>query len=676
MVSLDRSLQEERASAAKAHHVVDSMRKDLNEAKACLTRLGPPEALSGDLEDAQANLAQARKADFTAQDQVRSCEQALKTLQDNRTVMPGEAIAARDRYVTEGTRAVVLGDVVAPSDGVSMEDRRAIEGALGELRWAVLVQDGRVLVDYKEYTLADFSPTLRRAADAASSVASRLSRTAGASGTLSGLLDAILRSVVFVDDHEAAAVAASEGLVAYTPDGYRYDRYGRKHSVPKSFCLGQAAYEMAVRTAQDSLSAAKAELQKARRARDEGEGQVQRLEASLREATAASAKVEELESSLPERIAESTRLDERCGELSSELAALASSMTELRVQQALTRKDIEETLGRLERVRRLADLPELRDELARLREQEAGARRAADAALEEVRGLASTVDSSERQKSVLEYRLQAARERAGDLGPRIADLERDLDDKRRDVREVEASSGMVVERWRRVAQKAEMSDQEILEHGSVLLETSLPASESERAAMTSRIVDIRPTVDSLKDDVIFTAEEDYRSAKEEFDKAEKELQRVQDAFKDASDREGEAQLNFRKVMQETFGRVSSRLQGYLDKFGWTGYLSVEPVQGTQFDLQIYLSVYSGVEPRPLLRNRSGGETSAVAALLTLAMVKEYRRPFYIFDEIDQSLDPANVLKLAAILREEVDRKYIIISHRLLAPTRRRRSLTR
>jgi chromosome segregation ATPase len=171
-------------------------------------------------------------------------------------------------------------------------------------------------------------------------------------------------------------------------------------------------------------------------------------------------------------------------------------------------------------------------------------------------------------------------------------------------------------------------------------------------------------VDGLKSDVILTAEEDYLSAKSQFDRAEEQLRKVDEAFREASERETAAQSNFKKVMQETFGRVSSRFQGYLSRFGWTGYLNVEPVQGTQFDLQIYLSVYADIEPRPLLRNRSGGETSTVAALLTLAMVKEYRRPFYIFDEIDQSLDPANVLKLGAILRQELDRKYIIISHRL------------
>lgn len=251
-----------------------------------------------------------------------------------------------------------------------------------------------------------------------------------------------------------------------------------------------------------------------------------------------------------------------------------------------------------------------------------------------------------------------------DLGSRIADLERDLEEKRRDMREVEASTVPVADRWRKASGKPEMSDQEVLLHGGELLEVAPPAPESERASWTSRIVEIRPTVEALKDDVILTAEEDYLSAKREFDKAESQLRRVEEAFKDASDRESGAQVNFKKVMQETFGRVSSRFQGYLGKFGWTGYLNVEPVQGTQFDLQIYLSVYEGVEPRPLLRNRSGGETSAVAALLTLAMVKEYRRPFYIFDEIDQSLDPSNVLKLAAILRAELDCKYIVISHRL------------
>ncbi len=160
-----------------------------------------------------------------------------------------------------------------------------------------------------------------------------------------------------------------------------------------------------------------------------------------------------------------------------------------------------------------------------------------------------------------------------------------------------------------------------------------------KIAWVSRIAEIRPTVDGLKSDVILTAEEDYLSAKSQFDRAEEQLRKVDEAFREASERETAAQSNFKKVMQETFGRVSSRFQGYLSRFGWTGYLNVEPVQGTQFDLQIYLSVYADIEPRPLLRNRSGGETSTVAALLTLAMVKEYRRPFYIFDEIDQSLDP-------------------------------------
>ena len=677
---LAKALEQARSAAAGARHAVQSMRAEMTAAEAVLSRTGPSERLAEDLAPARAALIAAREVEFAAGEQLHSCELAVRTLEENQTAMPPEAVAARDRYLARGTAAVILGDAVAPLN-VQADERRPIEGALGDLRWAVLVEDGRILVDYREYTLAEFCPAPdatdeRSAAPSASdqrgvtpdgprtTCASKLARVSHLAPGLSGMLNTVLKSVVFSEDHESAALLASKGLTAYTPDGYRYDRYGRKYSVPATLCVGRSAYEAAVKEARDALNEAKDQSARARRARTTAEDLVGKLEAASREATEAEARVARIESSLPNAVAELSRLDDECSRLSGDLDAVESALTVMKVQQALSMKEAEDVRGKLERVRKLADLPRMRQELTGLRDREATARRAADAALEESRGLEAGKEAAERQSSILAFNVQRMEERLGDLVPRIADLERDLEEKRRDVREAEGSAPTVADRWRKATGKTEMSDQEVLLHGDELLETVSPASEGERVSWTSRVAEVRPTVEALKDDVIPTAEEDYLSAKQEFDKAENQLRRVDEAFRDASDREDTAQGNFKKVMQETFGRVSSRFQGYLSKFGWTGYLNVEPVQGTQFDLQIYLSVYEGIEPRPLLRNRSGGETSAVAALLTLAMVKEYRRPFYIFDEIDQSLDPANVLKLAAILRQELDRKYIVISHRL------------
>ncbi len=699
--SLSEALDKSRSDLAETKLTARSMNEDLRAAQETLAKVGQPDELNGRLSPAREALSAARKEELAAQTHLRACEDSLRSLEENKTAVPQEAVAARDAYLAKGTNAVILADAVTLPGDLDRDKRVALEGALGSLRWAVLIEDGRVLVDYKEYTLAEFRPGIKRedaganeiagvgnevtasagneitSADAAGpkrvSLASMLraymrsassDRSPVLSRALSQVLDAVLESVVFAQDHNGAAALASRGFVAYAPDGYRYDRYGRQYSAPASLCVGRAAYEAALKQAGEVVTVAKERLASARSILENATGLASKLENDLGQAVSAEGTIQRVNALLPGVLTEHERLDAKCLKLSDDMEKLVAGLTDARIGLALLQQKGMDVSRSLERVKKLADLPRLREELARLREREAAARRQAEAALEECRRLEAAKEMAERQKSSAVLESQRAEERLGDLVPRIDGFERDLEEKRRDVREAEAQSSRVAAEWRATTGKTEMSDHDVLLRGDELASSSQLASEVERSGWVHRIADIRPTVESLKNSVIPTAEEDYVSAKAEFDKAESQLQRVSGAFKEASQRESEAQANFKTVMQETFGRISSRFSSYLSRFGWTGYLGVEPVQGTQFDLQIYLSVYEGTEPRPLLRNRSGGETSAVAALLTLAMVKEQRRPFYIFDEIDQSLDPANVLKLGAILREELDRKYVLISHRL------------
>ncbi|MGI6667828.1 MAG: hypothetical protein ACOX5Q_10420 [Bacillota bacterium] len=705
--ALSRSLDEERNRLADVRQSVQRMESELASAEELLRKNESSAELAAKVDSARADLAAQREAAYAAETRLQECERALRTLEANETAMPPEAIAARDEYLAQGVDAVILGDAVAPRSGLSRTELVSIEGALGDLRWAVLLGDGRVLVNYQEYTIArtDFLPVEGVTADGAGADGAGADGAgadgagmegagtegagmegAGAEGgvrpettttsesllvasgdlppSLSTLLAEILRTVVFAGGHESAAALGRTGLVAYTPDGYRYDRYGRRYSVPERLCVGRAAYEMALSEARNALTFAQEGSKKAAQARAQAEEVVARLEDTLRQVKDAEERVQSLRTALPETRAEQSRFEKECERIQSGLEMLLAELTELRVQLRLRGNDIREVEAKIERVRKLGELPRMRQELVEARHREAEARRVAEEALEEARRHEAAKEVADQRVSALRFDIQRYEERLEDLVPRIDDIESRLEEKRQELREIQASVPFVADEWRAAMGKAELGDQEVLTVGQAMLDTSSLASEGQRISWRSKISEIRPTVDALKDEVIETAEEDYLSAKTEFDRAEEELRRVGEAFGEASSREAAAQDNFKKVMQETFGRVSSRFQGYLSKFGWTGYLSVEPVQGTQFDLQIYLSVYEGTEPRPLMRNRSGGETSAVAALLTLAMVKEYRRPFYIFDEIDQSLDPANVLKLGSILRQELGRKYIVISHRL------------
>ncbi|MGE5543095.1 MAG: hypothetical protein ACM3WT_08660, partial [Bacillota bacterium] len=582
-------------------------------------------------------------------------------------------IAAAARYRDAGVAAAVLCECVAPPEDASIDERASIEGALGDLRWAVLVEDGRVLVDYSEYTIADFPGAAAIPAvapDAGDSVlhqrtALQCVETAGeVPPSLSNLLSRVLGSVIITVNHDDAGRLAAQGFVAYTPDGYRYDRFGRRYSVPSEMCLGPRAYEMAVEKAREAQRLAERDSEEKAGALTQVEDEVRRLESALKAALEATEASTRLRNAIPDVTARLDRMSAEAEILAAELRALRRQLTAAEVSRAVTLKDLDAVRESYERWKKSAELPSLKQRLSEAREAEGAARKAADVALEDTRRLVDGIDEAARQIDGLERSMELGRARVNDMLDRLQELEARLSDKRLSLRDLQERTAGSVEEWRRAFDRPDISDDEALAEARLAAVAAPPVSEERRVTWHRRQVEIAPTVEALKPDIIPTAEEDYASAKEQFDKAQDELERVKAAYDDAASKESSAQENFKKVMLDTFHRISSRFSRYMEEFGWTGFLQVEPVQGTQFELHIYVSVYQGIEPRPLLRNRSGGETSAIAALLTLAMVKEYRRPFYVFDEIDQSLDPANVLKIASLLREELDRKYIIISHRL------------
>ncbi len=57
---------------------------------------------------------------------------------------------------------------------------------------------------------------------------------------------------------------------------------------------------------------------------------------------------------------------------------------------------------------------------------------------------------------------------------------------------------------------------------------------------------------------------------------------------------------------------------------------------------------------------SGGEKSVTAVSLILAIQKVNPHPFYLFDEIDQNLDQANSLSLAAFFRDRSNQAQILV----------------
>ncbi|NPV70505.1 MAG: AAA family ATPase [Firmicutes bacterium] len=643
---------------------LERMKRELAEAEQALLRYGDPAALEEALGGLSTGLRNARQAAVLAEEKSRLANEHLELLKQSRTATPPSATTAASEYRDAGSAAAVLCECVIPREGASLEERRLLEGALGDLRVAVLVEDGRVLVGYTEYTIADFPGGAAPVEGSRRTVRESLIPAAKLPASLSALLDRVLESVVFAAGHAEAGALAAQGFVAYTPDGYRYDRYGRRHSVPAEFCLGPQAYEMALEKASEAARLAAQDSQEKADALRQVEDNVRSLESALKAARDAARLSARLRLSIPESTARADNLSAEVDTLSAQMRGLRRQITGNEIARAVSTRDLEAARTSLERWKKSADLPLLKQRLSDAREAEARARKAADGALEDTRRLELAIDATAREIDRLERSTEIGRARLSDAIQRLAEMEERLSERRLSLRDLQSRTGGIVDEWRRVFARPDTTDEQALQEGRSVAASTPPASDERRVEWHRRQVEIAPTVETLRSDVIPTAGEDYASAKEQFEKAQYELDRVKTAYDDAASKESAAQENFKKVMLDTFHRISGRFSRYMEQFGWTGFLQVEPVQGTQFELHIYVSVYQGVEPRPLLRNRSGGETSAIAALLTLAMVKEYRRPFYIFDEIDQSLDPANVLKIASLLRQELDRKYILISHRL------------
>src|SRR5207253_6237029 len=60
---------------------------------------------------------------------------------------------------------------------------------------------------------------------------------------------------------------------------------------------------------------------------------------------------------------------------------------------------------------------------------------------------------------------------------------------------------------------------------------------------------------------------------------------------------------------------------------------------------------------------SGGEKTLTAVALLLAIFRSKPSPFCILDEVDAALDEANIGRLAAVLREFLDRsQFIMVTH--------------
>ncbi len=321
-----------------------------------------------------------------------------------------------------------------------------------------------------------------------------------------------------------------------------------------------------------------------------------------------------------EALAERRGAEERLEAARASLAQATAQRAEQARRGALAEAEAEEVTAEL--ADREAALAALSAELKALAERREAARQAAQATRDAARAAQTELEALAARLAQLAVDTAAAREKAAALrahatslgleAPGVEDAPADLPRARRKLEQALAKLEHELEALGPVNQLAvEQYDQVIERTGE--LETKLAALDVERDQLRARIVDLEG--------------------------------KKRTAFLDAFERVSEAFQSAFAELARGEGRL--RLEAPEDPFAGGLIIEARP-RGKKL---------------ARLEAMSGGEKSLTALAFIFALQEVNPAPFFVFDEVDQSLDGVNTEVLAEAIRARArTRQYVVISH--------------
>lgn len=242
-----------------------------------------------------------------------------------------------------------------------------------------------------------------------------------------------------------------------------------------------------------------------------------------------------------------------------------------------------------------------------------------------------------------------------DLTRIISSAERASDALRRDLEGLDAEEA----RLRAVLERAGFGDAEAA------------AGAEEAAAGGAGAGDALQTVRDL--------EAELRSLGDLNAKAPESYARVSDGYRSMSARRNELEAERNKIVEFIESVEKGKRQTFLDAFdkvdkevrvafstmmeGGNAWLELENEDDIFSSGILYMLQFPG-KPKRESTSTSGGEKTLAAVVFALALQQLRPSPFYIFDEIDASLDGPNAKRLAGILKKRSESsQFIMVSHK-------------
>ncbi len=331
-----------------------------------------------------------------------------------------------------------------------------------------------------------------------------------------------------------------------------------------------------------------------------------------------------------------TGLSREKEELQRRLSSLVRQLENLRGEAVSTRKNLDE-----ER-KELARLEVLKEQLA----SDESSLEASISSLEQrMDELRTGISGLQSQSESLRQSLSQALAKVESLNLEQVSLNSRIADGRIELEGLEAS---LSDTKRLIMSRYGIADPDTYEHPRIERQETLLQIESVEAAI------------KFLGTVNLKAEEDYKELSERIERIHSEKTDVEDAIGELRQARELIQREIQKRFTETFEKVDENFQRiFRDLFGG-GRGKLNLVEDT-------MGVEVFAEP-PGRRHKqfnllSGGERSLCGIALIFAILSARPSPVIVLDEVDSSLDEANVVRFAQFLkRYSEDTQFVVITH--------------
>lgn len=217
----------------------------------------------------------------------------------------------------------------------------------------------------------------------------------------------------------------------------------------------------------------------------------------------------------------------------------------------------------------------------------------------------------------------------------------------------------------RIEMECQRLSERIFDEYELTYENALPMRrEIPISASNQRVAALKTEIRGLGD-INISAIEDYRTVSERHDNLKTQYEDLVRAKTDLYTLIGELTRTMERVFSEEFRKIQANFSTVFEQLFGGGHAELRlSDKNDVLNCEIDIIAQPPGKKLQLLSLLSGGERALTAIALLFAMLQLKAPAFCVLDEIETSLDEANVSKFAGYLKEYSDEtQFIIITHR-------------